>query len=366
MEARGTKVLVVGSHSDSGFSMINFTKDNFAALEVLDTHFELLFTKPPKIFSRFLPRFTSKKYLTYLDKFLLFAPYLTFLVFVKRVNVVHVLDQSDAIYRFFVKHNCKFIITIHDLFAIQAAKGQIPDVVTAQSGKVYQKLISLGLSKVDLALAISATTENEVETLFPGLPTKVIHNFVDIENFESPAFGEVNQLENYFLILMNAHWRKDRLASIGVWKILLQLQEFKNSSLVIIGNQLTNNEQSLISDSLLSRVSILENLENNQIAKLYRKCTAVINISKYEGFGLPVIEANINGRICIYGGSAALREIAGPTNIDWDEIMSHPISSELSKKIISPIERKISYKYVVQNFSARKYADSVCAVYLSL
>lgn len=366
MKACGTKILVVGSHSDSGFSMLNFTKNNFAALKGLDNDLELLFTKPLKVFSRVLPRVTSKKYFTYLDKFILFAPYLSFLVFVKRVNVVHVLDQSDAVYRFFVKQNCKFIVTIHDLFAIQAAEGKIPDVVTAYPGKVYQKLISLGLAKADLALAISATTENEVKILFPGLSTQVTHNFVNNESFELPTFEQENQSDNYFLILMNAHWRKDRLASIDVWKILLQLQEFKNSSLVIVGNQLTNHEQSLISDSLLSRVSVLENLEKKEIAKLYSRCTGVINISKYEGFGLPIIEANIYGKICIYGGSAALREIAGQTNIDWDEIKCRPISQELSRMIVSSAKRKISYEYVVQNFSVRKYTDSVCAAYLSL
>jgi len=366
MKSSATKVLVVGSHSDSGFSMLNFTRDNFAALKSIDTDLELHFTKPLKIFSKILPKFTSRKYLAYLDKFILFGPYLTILVLVKRVNIVHILDQSDAIYRFFVKKNCKFIVTVHDLFAIQAAEGRIPDVVTAYPGKVYQKLISIGLAKADLALPISATTEHEVKNLFPGLPTQVTHNFVNNGNFKLPAFEQENQPDNYFLILMNAHWRKDRLTSIGVWKTLLQLQEFKDSSLVIIGNQLTNDERLLISDSLKSRVSVFENLANKEISNLYSRCTGVINISKHEGFGLPIIEANIFGRICIYGGSAAFREIAGQTNIDWDETKRHPISQDFSEMIVSSAKRKISYEYVVQNFSVRKYTDSVYAVYLSL
>jgi hypothetical protein len=366
MKSSATKVLVVGSHSDSGFSMLNFTRDSFAALKSIDTDIEFHFTKPLKVFSKILPRFTSRKYLTYLDKFILFGPYLTILVLVKRVNVVHVLDQSDAIYRFFVKGNCKFIVTVHDLFAIQAAEGMIPDVVTAYPGKVYQKLISIGLAKADLALAISATTERDIKTLFPRLPTQVIHNFLNTENFELPTFEGENQSDNFFLILMNAHWRKDRLTSISVWKTLLQLQKFRDSSLVIVGNQLTNDEQSLISDRLISRVSVFEYLANKEIANLYRRCTGVINISRYEGFGLPIIEANIFGRICIYGGSAVFQEIAGQTNIDWDETKCHPISQEFSEMIVSSARRKMSYEHVLQNFSVQKYTDSICTVYMSL
>jgi hypothetical protein len=366
MKAGRTKVLIVGSHPNSGFSMLNFSRDNFAALKSIDTDIELLFAKPLQVFSKILPRFILRKYFAYLDKFILFGPYLTILVLVKRVNIVHVLDQGDAIYRFFVKGNCKFIVTVHDLFAIQASKGKIPDVVTAYPGKVYQKLISIGLAKASLALAISASTERDVKTLFPRLPTQVIHNFLNNENFELPAFEQVNKSDKFFLILMNAHWRKDRLNSIGVWKTLCQLQEFKDSSLVIVGNQLTNDERSLISDSLIARVSVFENLATNEIANLYRRCTGVINISKYEGFGLPIIEANIFGRICIYGGSVAFQEIAGQTNIDWDKTMRNPISEDFSEMIVSPEQRKMSYEYVLQNFSVRKYTDSVCAVYLNL
>jgi len=346
--------------------MINFTIDNFAALKGFETDIELLLTKPPKIFSRNLPGISSKKYLIYLDKFLLFAPYLTLLVFFRKVNVIHVLDHSDSIYRFFVGRKCKFLLTIHDLFAIQAAEGQIPEVSTSHSGKIYQKLISHGVSRVDVALAISATTENEMKIYFPRVPTKVIHNFVNIEKFESPKFSEESQVEKYFLVLMNAHWRKDRLASIGAWKALLQLEEFKQTSLKIVGNPLTNEEKSLISQSLLSRVSVQENLERIQISQLYRESIAVINISKYEGFGLPIIEANINGKICIYGGSAALREIAGPINIDWDMIKRERFTHEISKNIISNTQRRLAHEHVMLNFSAPKYVDSVFAVYRSL
>ena len=366
MKAHKTKVLVIGSHSDSGFSMINFTKNNFAALRGVESNIELLFTKPPNIFSSYSPRIISKKYFIYLDKFLLFAPYLTLLVFFRKINVIHVLDHSDSIYRFFVGRNCKFLLTIHDLFAIQAAKGLIPEVSTSQSGKIYQRLISLGVSRADVALAVSATTKNEMKILFPRVPTKVIHNFVNIENFDSPQFGEEHQIEKYFLILMNAHWRKDRLTSISAWKTLLQLEQFKHSSLKIIGNPLTNEEKSLISQSLLPRVSIQENLERIHVSKLYRESLAVINISKYEGFGLPVIEANIYGKICIYGGSAALREIAGPININWDLIKRQLITPELSKNIISTTKRRLAHEYAVLNFSAQKYVDRVFAVYRSL
>lgn len=361
-----TRVLVVGSHSDSGFSMINFTRDNFAALKSIDANFEFVFTKPFTVFSKFMPGFGKNKYLTYMDKFLFFGPYLFILAFVKKINIVHVLDQSDAIYRIFLRKKYKFIVTVHDLFAIQAAENKIPGVVIAHPGRIYQRLISFGLSKANLALAISTTTEREVVRLFPKLPTRVAHNFLNHTNNLEPIFDHQNNSGNYFLILMNSHWRKDRVSSIKVWKTLLLLENFKASSLVIVGNKLNQDELTLITENYKARVSVFENLGSSEVADLYRGCTGVINISKYEGFGLPLIEANIFGRICIYGGAAVFREIAGSVNVDWELIEPNSIPHNFFELIISEERRRNAYEYVMQNFSVQKYSRNVSAAYLSL
>lgn len=366
MTLSSTRVLVVGSHSESGFSMLNFTRDNFAALKSIDGNLEFVFTKPLAVFSKFIPSRATKRYLTYLDKFVLFGPYLYLLSFAKKINIVHVLDQSDAIYRIFIGGKYKFIVTVHDLFAIQAAEYKIPGVVIALPGRIYQRLISFGLSKADLALAISNTTERDVAMHFPQLSTQVVHNFLDMQKYLVPEFDYKDNSENYFLILMNAHWRKDRISSIKVWLRLILLEDFRESNLVIVGNSLTPDEISLITSTYLSRVSVFEKLESAEVDELYRGSTAVINISKKEGFGLPLIEANVFGRVCIYGGSVAFHEIAGPVNIDWDLIEHSSIPQNFSELIVSEEVRRKAYEYVINNFSVQKYSLSVIAAYLSL
>ena len=361
-----TRVLVVGSHAESGFSMINFTRDNFAALNRIEAKFEFIFTKPLTVFSKIIPGFPGSKYLTYLDKFLIFGPYLFILAFIKKVNIVHVLDQSDAIYRMFLMKKYKFVVTVHDLFAIQAANNKIPEVVIGYPGRIYQRVISAGLGKADLLLAISSTTERDIRNLFPKVATMVAHNFLIHENNLVPEYTYEKNVPNFFLIIMNSHWRKDRISSIKVWKKLSSFYEFKNSNLVIVGNALTEDEVSLITTTSISRVSIFENLERREIVELYRGCIGVINISKYEGFGLPLIEANIFGRICIYGGSNAFCEIAGLANIDWEQIEPNLIPQNIFEMLVSVERRRTAYLYAVKNFSTQKYTHILINAYLSL
>ncbi len=365
VKANKPKILVVGSHPNSSFSMTNFTRDNFAVLTELESSFDLIFFTPLKVFSRITPQLLPKKYSVNIDKFAIFAPFLAIFLMFKQVQIVHVLDQSDSIYRLFIRSKCRFVVTVHDIFALQAASGHLPEIVKSKSGIAFARLIELGLRKSDLALAISHTTEKDLKERFGELSSRVIHNFVREVNFELTKFDKSDS-SNTFLIVMSSNWRKDRIASLRVWTKLLSIPEFQSSDLTVVGNQLTNDELFLIPERFISRIHVRGNLTSIEIAELYRKSIAVINISKYEGFGLQIIEANLNGKICIYGGSAALREIGGHLNVNWDEIKADIKTSNLSDRILSYDKRVSAYEAVIRNFSAQQYVRKIYVAYSSI
>jgi hypothetical protein len=245
---------------------------------------------------------------------------------------------------------------------MKAASGEIPHVSVRIFGRIYQSIIASGLGGSNLALPISESTRKSVSELFPELKTRVVHNFVfpPRETPNSPLTNNMNLSAKYFLVLMNSHWRKDRLSCFQVWKEIISDSRFSSYGLVVVGNPMTTLEKELIGGSE-KMVEIKQNLSHEEIAKLYNECAAVINISKYEGFGMPIIEANINRKICIFGGSEAFREIASPGNIEFSE--HHPIdTSELLLKIDAQ-NVDSAYEFTISRYSNKNFRNQMGEIY---
>ena len=86
----------------------------------------------------------------------------------------------------------------------------------------------------------------------------------------------------------------------------------KKIKLVIAGSPKPVSEQisQLISDD--DSVIAVENVSDEALSALYEKCEALILLSRYEGFGLPVVEAAQRSKKVITLNSSALTEVCPP------------------------------------------------------
>jgi len=187
---------------------------------------------------------------------------------------------------------CKSVLTIHDLGHIDFARNPINRFIMIW---LWYKIPLFFATKV---VCISEHTRNELIKITKRKDIDVIYNAID------PSFTK--NLKQFNI-------QRPQILQIGtVWnKNISRLIEALKSiqcHLVIIG-ELDKELSILLKENNIS-YSVKINLTDSEIIEEYKRCDIVSFCSLYEGFGMPIIEANAVGRCVITSDISPTTEIA--------------------------------------------------------
>ncbi|MEO0080888.1 MAG: glycosyltransferase family 1 protein [candidate division WOR-3 bacterium] len=76
---------------------------------------------------------------------------------------------------------------------------------------------------------------------------------------------------------------------------------------------------------LTDRVVLLSDVPDQELSKLYRRCTLFVFPSLYEGFGLPVLEALAHGAPVVCSRAASIPEVAGSAALYFNPLSTRDI-----------------------------------------
>jgi glycosyltransferase involved in cell wall biosynthesis len=96
------------------------------------------------------------------------------------------------------------------------------------------------------------------------------------------------------------------------------------------------------------RVQRLENVDDEELARLYRGAVAVVYVSLYEGFGLPVLEAMASGTPVVASDEPALREVAGDAAVYSDGDLAEAVRTALADRdrlVAAGLERAKAFSW---------------------
>lgn len=210
------------------------------------------------------------------------------------------------------------VVTVHDIIHFKLEKLYNRARVLAAS-----QVLKNGVFKAEKIIAISESTKNDLQEMFPLLPSskiEVIYQGVD-SHFKPASAAEINNLkqrlglEQYILYVGNRlkHKNLDRL--IGAYIDLIG--EVPDLQLVICGQRFSHNDEidELKQKFKLSGVVEMDSLHDEELATLYSGAEALVFPSLYEGFGLPPLEAMACHTPVIVAKTSSLPEVVGDAGI---------------------------------------------------
>ena len=194
---------------------------------------------------------------------------------------------------------CLAVVTIHDL-----SFEREPSLMGRKDRLVFRRVVPRAARKAARVLTVSERTRADLRELY-DIPDEKI---VVTPNGVDPAFTPGEGAHDYVLLVGAVQERKNPLAALAAAREA-------GLPLVVAGPA---KDQALARQLELGGARVTGYVEQDELVRLYRGATCLVQPSRYEGFGLPVLEAMATGTPVVAVPEPALLEVAGDAAV-WAE-----------------------------------------------
>ncbi|SFH17981.1 glycosyltransferase family 4 protein [Pedobacter insulae] len=267
------------------------------------------------------------------------------------------------------ENGIKSIVTIHDLIFLVK-----PRYYKFFDRFIYKYKSRYACKHADRIIAISEQTKRDIIYFYKIDPAKIDVVYQSCDNQFKNLLGE-NEREfirnkyklpqNYLLNVGTVEERKNLL-------VIIEALPYIDSSypLVVIGKEtpyLKIIKKKIEALDLQKRVIFLKNIPFSDLPGIYQMASTFIYPSKYEGFGIPIIEA-LYGKVPVVAATGScLEEAGGPgsryiTPTD-SSALADAINTIIKSKEVSSLMAEEGLKYV-QRFNADVVTKQMMDCYL--
>ncbi len=331
-----------------GKGLGRYTQEIVDRVTALDTHNSYVIFLSKDNFDEFIPQSDNVTKVLADIRWYTFAEQIIMplLIWRSKVDIMHFPHFNVPLF-------CpvQFIVTIHDLILTKfpTTRATTLDPVTYfLKNLAYRLAIKRAVKKAKKVIAVSVFTKHDIITQFKINPTKVEMIYEGVAGLQPSSDsrftsklkpGEVLSgyciLEPYLLYVGNAYPHKNLESLIEVFAKLRK--QYPDLKLVLVGRddyfylRLKEFVKKVMPAKYLDSVVFPGYVPDKDLQTLFARAALYIFPSKYEGFGLPPLEAMSRGCPVISSNATCLPEIMGEAALYFEPSDEKSMSEAIVK-----------------------------------
>lgn len=282
-----------------------------------------------------------------------------------RIELYHGL--SNEIPFDIIKNHVPSVVTIHDLIFLR-----FPEWYKPIDRKIYTRKAAFSCTNADRVIAISEQTRSDIIHYFntPEEKIDVVYQGCDPAFYEQWGEAEKQNLSQRY------HLPASYILYVGTIeprKNLLQVIKARHMGkldipLIIIGRSTPyiKQIQKYIAEHSLQHITFLQDVPNKDLPGLYQLAKAFIYPSRFEGFGIPILEALFSRTPVITSSGSCFDEAGGKSSLyvdpDNTDEMIHAIRLVLENEELRSDMQENGYEHA-QKFKEDIIADNLMESY---
>ncbi len=234
----------------------------------------------------------------------------------------------------------KLVVTIHDVkpFLFDSLRPR-----RSLARAIEKRLAGDKWQRIDHILTDSDHSRRDIEQLF-GVPSEritVVYPGVDLDRFRPVPMEEGGPVRPYILSVAGADPTKNVEALIEAFAGMSSNVR-DGHDLVLVGDFRRRPElrERTVRLGIEKHTTFAGVVDDDRLIALYRRAALFVFPSRYEGFGLPVLEAMACGCPVVCSNASSLPEVAGDGAILVDPADTLALSRQMDRALTEPSLRE--------------------------